>query len=193
MDNQVRERSMIEKQVDCISGFASSTIPQLKSRGIDVRFMLFSSYGMRMYSLGLITQRKILKEDPALVEAFVDGALEAVSWTIKNQEEAIDIFLAEIKELGMTSSGRDYTKIGLGVHTYITLVDEVKKHGFGWADPKVVEIMTDLVMDNIVKTDGKRPSLEEAFTNRFAGKYRLTDAEWNKATKDSASWAKYLA
>ena len=42
MDNQVRERALIEKQVDAISGFASSTIPQLKSRGIDVRYMLMS-------------------------------------------------------------------------------------------------------------------------------------------------------
>jgi len=192
MDNQVRERALLEKQVDAISGFASSTIPQVKSRGVDVRYMLMSSYGMKMYSLGLITQRKILKEDPALVEAFVDGTLEAVAWTIKNQEEALDVFLQEIAELKMTSSGRDYTKIGLGIHTYITLVDEVKTHGFGWADPKVVEAMIDLVMDNVVKTDGKRPTLAEAFTNKFAGKYRLTDAEWTKATRDSAEWGKYL-
>jgi ABC-type nitrate/sulfonate/bicarbonate transport system substrate-binding protein len=41
LDNQVRERALMEKQVDAISGFASTTVPQLLSKGVEPRYLLF--------------------------------------------------------------------------------------------------------------------------------------------------------
>lgn len=192
IDAQVRDRSLVDKAVDAISAYASAMIPPLKSRGVDTRFMLFTSAGMKMYSLAFATQRQRLKDDSGVVEAFIDGAHEAVVWTINHPEQALEVFLSELKELGMTSSGRDFTKLGLGIHTYCSLVDEVKKHGFGWVDPKVMEAQTDLVMEHIVKGDGKRPAPEESYTNRFTGRYRFSEAEWARALKGTAEWPKIL-
>ena len=192
IDAQVRDRSLVDKRVDAISAYASAMIPPLKSRGVDTRFMLFSNAGMKMYSLAFATQRQRLKDDPGVVEAFIDGAHEAVVWTINHPEEALEVFLGELKELGMTSSGREFTQIGLGIHTYCSLGDEVKKHGFGWMDPKVMEAQTDLVMEHIVKGDGKRPAPEESYTNKFTGRYKFSEAEWAKAVKDNAEWSKVL-
>ena len=55
IDGKVRERSLMEKQVDAVSAFATSTIPSLSPLGTDVRFMLFRDAGIEFYGQSLTT------------------------------------------------------------------------------------------------------------------------------------------
>jgi hypothetical protein len=51
--------------------------------------------------------------------------------------------------------------------------------------------MNDYVETYVTKSQAKPPT-HELFTNRFAGKLRLSDAEWAKAKSLAAEYAKYL-
>ena len=64
----------MEKQVDAIMGFGSSSLPVILSKGVPVRWMLYSSAGMRTYGQTITTQPKTLETEPALCEAMTEAA-----------------------------------------------------------------------------------------------------------------------
>src|SRR6202162_5640383 len=128
IDGKVRERSLIEKQVDAVSAFATSTIPSLASIGTQVRFMRFSSVGIDFYGQSLTTQPARVEKDPQLCAAFVEGAMQAIKFVITNFDESIEIFLKANSEVAISSSGKEYTRIGLGLTNLTNLVPEVKQN-----------------------------------------------------------------
>jgi NitT/TauT family transport system substrate-binding protein len=192
IDGKVRERSLMEQQVDAASAFATSTIPSLAPLGTDVRFMLFRDAGIEFYGQSLTTQPQRLQKDPSLCAAFVAGALEAIRFTMTNFDEALAIFLKANSEVAISSTGKDYARIGLGLTNITNLVPEVKDHGFGYADPQKVETMTDLVVKYAAGDGATRPDASVLFTNRFVGNVVLAADELAAAEKSAAPFRKYL-
>jgi NitT/TauT family transport system substrate-binding protein len=180
VDNKVRELSLIERKVDAISGMATSTIPALASQGVPIRVMLFSEYGLPMYGQCVIATPETVARDPGLTRAFTEGMLEAIAWSARNPEEAIDIFMREVTELGITSTGRDFSKLGLGLYLLSLACDETKGSGLGHADMARCDTMVDLVMKNVVGVDGTRPETAKLFTNDYVGGERFAAADWTK-------------
>ncbi len=154
--------------------------------------MRFSSVGIDFYGQSLTTQPERVEKDPNLCAALVAGAMEAIKFTMTNFDEALDIFLKANSEIAISSSGKEYTRIGLGLSNLTNLVPEVKSNGFGWADPKKVAGMAALVLKYGVGEGASAPNLDALFTNRFAGKLKLSEAEWAKAEADAAEFAKYM-
>ena len=193
VDGKVRERSLMEHQVDAVSAFATSTIPSLAPLGTDVRFMLFRDAGIEFYGQSLTTQPQRLEKDPGLCAAFVAGAMEAIRFTMTNFDEAIDIFLKANSEVAISSTGKEYARIGLGLTNLTNLVPEVKDHGFGFADPKKVATMADLVVKYAAGDGATRPDVDALFTNKFVGKVTLNADELAAAEKSTAAFRKYVS
>src|SRR3984957_2925254 len=192
IDGKVRERSLMEQQVDAVSAFATSTIPSLAPLGTDARFMLFRDAGIEFYGQSLTTQPQRLEKDPLLGAAFVAGALEAIRFTMTNFDEALAIFLKANSEVAISSTGKDYARIGLGLTNITNLVPAVKDLAFGYADPKKVETMTDLVVKDAAGDGSTRPDVNALFTNRFVGNVVLAADELATAEKSAAPFRKYL-
>jgi NitT/TauT family transport system substrate-binding protein len=193
LDGKVRERSLMEKQVDAVSAFATSTIPSLSPLGTEVRFMLFRDAGIEFYGQSLTTQPQRLEKDPGLCAAFVEGAMEAIRFTMTNSDEAVDIFLKANSEVAMSSTGNGYARIGLGLTNLTNLVPEIKDHGFGFADPKKVATMADLVVKYAAGDGATRPDVDALFTNKFVGKVTLSADELAAAEKNTAAFRKYIS
>ena len=191
LDAKVRERALVEKQVDAISSYATSTIPSLVSEGTPVRFLLYSAAGIEFYGQSLIARPQRLA-DRGLVQAFVDGALEAVRFTMTNFDEAVNIFLKANDEVAMSRSGAEYTRLGLGLTIATNLVPELKEHGFGWADPAKVRAMAEMVVQYATKPGTKVPDLGQLFTNDFAGRLTLDPASLAKAEAAAQPYRRYL-
>lgn len=192
LDGKVRERTLVEKQVDAVSAFATSTVPSLAPLGTDVRFMLFSAVGIEFYGQSLTTQPTRLQQDRALCEAFVQGAMEAIQFTMTNFDEAVDIFLKANSEVAISSTGKEYARVGLGLTNLTNLVPEVKQNGFGWADPAKVATMADLVMKYAAGEGSVKPDVGTLFTNDFVGKIKLSPAELASAEKSAAPFRRYV-
>jgi len=192
VDGKVRERTLVEKQVDAVSAFATSTVPSLAPLGTDVRFMLFSAAGIEFYGQSLTTQPARLEKDRALCEAFVQGAMEAIRFTLTNFDESVDLFLKANSEVAISSTGKEYSRIGLGLTNLTNLVPEVKQHGIGYADPVKVATMADMVVKYAAGEGAVKPDVGALFTNAFAGKIKLTAAELETAEKSAAAFRKYV-
>jgi NitT/TauT family transport system substrate-binding protein len=187
---EVRYRLLMSKQFDAMTGFALSVIPALASQNFPVRCLLYADYGMNIYEQSLVTQAKTAAGEPELCQAFVDGALEAVAYTYANLAESIEIFMTEVKEAGISSSGRENSRLGLGIFLYSGLVDEVRQHGLGWADPAKMAELSDLVSTYLSGKDARKLAPEQFFTNRFTGKMHLTGPQWNLASERREEFAK---
>lgn len=193
LDGKVRERSLMEKQVDAVSAFATSTVPSLAPLGTEVHFMLFRDVGIEFYGQSLTTQPQRLEKDPELCAAFVEGAMQAIRFTMTNFDEAVDIFLKANSEVAMSSTGKEYSRIGLGLTNLTNLVPEVKEHGFGYADPKKVGTMADLVVKYAAGQGATRPDTDTLFTNKFVGKLKLSADELAASEKNAAAFRKYIS
>lgn len=192
MDNKVVERALIEKQVDAIMGFGSSSLPVILSKNVPVRWMLYSAAGINTYGQAITTQTKTLQDDPALCEAVVDGMLEALKFTLTNPQESMELFFKEVPEMALNSSAKEFARIGLGMWHFGIDHPEPREHALGWSDAKVYGEMTDLVMAYLATPEMKRPPIDALFTNRFVGNYKLTDPEWAAVTARVAEFGKYV-
>jgi hypothetical protein len=118
--------------------------------------------------------------------------MEAIRFTMTNFDESIDIFLRANSEVAISSTGKEYSRVGLGLTNLTNLVPEVKEHGLGYADPKKVETMLDMVMKYGVGDGAVRPDGDALFTNNFVGKIKLGDKELAEAEKQAAAYRKYV-
>ena len=192
VDVQIRERLLADKQVDAISGFGTSIIPALASKGVETRMMLYSKFGITNYGNTLVTRPEVLQKDPALCEAIVDGCMQAVKFCLLNPQEASDIFFKEVPEMAMSPSAHEQIRIGLGVINVVALGDTAKEKGLGYLDPAAIKDMTELTLKYVVK-DGKMPVIDSLYTNQFVGKIKLSDSEIQSAQAAVHDFTKYLS
>jgi ABC-type nitrate/sulfonate/bicarbonate transport system substrate-binding protein len=177
----VLESSLLNKQVDAITAFATSNMPNMLAQGVKVRFFPYSAAGLVIYSNCLTTTPKFLSENRQVVEAWVDGLVEAVKFCLSNFDTAVENFLAEVPQMRMTATGATHARYGAGFFLATVLKPEMREHGIGWASLPSLNNQTDLVMEFIAAKGAKRPAIDKIFTNEMVGKVRLTDAEWAAA------------
>jgi ABC-type nitrate/sulfonate/bicarbonate transport system substrate-binding protein len=188
----VLDTSLMNKQVDAISVFATSNMPGLLTQGIGFRFFPYADVGIRIYSNCLTTSPEYLKDNKAVVEAWADGMNEGLKYCMLNFEEAVDIFVSEVPEVKMSSTGRKHTRYGAGLFLAALLTPEIRNHGLGWGDLNSLNQQTDLVMKYAVAPNSRRPAIETIFSNAMAGKEKLTPAEWETARKSASEFAPYI-
>src|SRR5262249_44941357 len=114
------ETTLMNKQVDAISVFATSNMPSLLVQGVKFRFYNFADVGIRLYSNCLTTSPTYLKENKSVVEAWADGMNEGLKYSVTNFEGAVDIFVNEVPEVKMSSTGKAHTRYGAGSSSPLT-------------------------------------------------------------------------
>jgi ABC-type nitrate/sulfonate/bicarbonate transport system substrate-binding protein len=192
VDNKVLERVLLEKQVDAIMGFGGSSLPVILSKGVEARWMLYSSVGMRTFGQTITTQPKTLEAEPALCEAMTDALLEAEAFTLKNPDESLAIFVKEVPEMALNSSSKEFARLGLGMWHHAIDHPEPRAHGLGWSDPVAYAEMADLVIQYLAAPGMQKPVPESVVTDRFAGKIKLDPADWQLVHERVAEFGKYI-
>jgi hypothetical protein len=193
VDVQLRDRLLADKTVDAISGFGTSVVPGLLAKGVETRWLLYSKYGIPNYGNTVMTRPELIEKDPALCDAVMDGCMQAIKFYLLNPQEAMDIFFKEVPELGMTATGRDQVRIGLGLTAVTALQDVAKTQGLGVAEESAMKEMAELTQKFVIKSDAPIPPLNKLYTNQFVGKVKLSPSEWQSATSAFKDFAKYLA
>ncbi len=192
VDAKVAERILSDKQVDAMTGIATSSLPVLLSRKIPVRWMLYSATGMKTYGGHIVTTQGVLDKDPGLCAAVVEGLLESLAFTLTNPEESAELFFKAVPEAGLNASARDFIKIGMGLQRCVTAKPEAMQNGLGWGDPKICESTTDLVMKYNATPDMPRPAVDQWFSNKFGGTVKLTPAQWAAVEASAGEFQGYL-
>lgn len=178
MDNRVLERSLIDRQVDAITAIASSTIPVMQAQNAPSRFIPYASAGLSFYANVICTRPEILTGRAAQAEAMTDALLEAVAFQLREPERALDMFIRQVPEIGITAGGRENARLSQGLMQATLIAPEATENGLGYSDVTKWNAMTDLVMQYGTPADATRPGTDAVISNRFAGRLKLTEAEW---------------
>jgi NitT/TauT family transport system substrate-binding protein len=192
-DNKVLERILAEKQVDAMTGIASSSLPIFISKNIPVRWMLYSSAGLPSYGTGLTTTQATLAKERALCEAMTQAACECLAYSLNEPEEATSLFLKAMPELALNPGSKEFLRIGMGLHDYVVAKPEAKQHGLGYSDTETLGRMVDLVMQYVASPEMKRPPVETWYQPDFGGKVTLSPAQWSAVDGRVAEFGKLLA
>jgi ABC-type nitrate/sulfonate/bicarbonate transport system substrate-binding protein len=182
MAPDVLVKSLVENQVDAVGNFYASIAPNLWAQGLDIDFMLYEQFGVKMYSLVFATRGKVAKEQPELCAKFMEGAMEGLAYAYTNPDQAIDIHLEMVKEYKGSPTNRDVVKHGQGVMTAMGIVPEVEANGLGHMDAEMVRRTRETVMAYMGASGA--PPAEALYTNAFVGKVKLSTADWARV-KDS--------
>jgi NitT/TauT family transport system substrate-binding protein len=192
-DSKVLERVLSEKQVDAMTGIASSSLPIFLSKHIPVRWMLYSSAGLPSYGTGLATTQTTLAKERGLCEAMTQATCEALAYALTDPEEATALFLKAMPEMALNPGAKEFLRIGMGLHDYAVAKPEAKQHGLGYSETTTLNGMTDLVMQYVATPEMKRPPVESWYQPGFGGKVTLTPAQWTAVDNRVAQYGRLLA
>jgi NitT/TauT family transport system substrate-binding protein len=174
---ELRLRLLTERKIDAIGSVYGSDVPIFLSRDIPYNLMLHAKYGLEMYSNAIITQRDRVEKQPEQCQAMIDGVMEGLKYSFLEPDKTTDIHLEMVKEYESASTDRKFINYGVLINTAVSLAPYLGDTGLGHLEENLVAA----TQDKIVKYLGvKAPQPTAAlYTNRFAGKVKLTATEWN--------------
>ena len=174
--------SVLNKQADCMGAYYVSNGAALGFNTPTVDF-LYADFGLQSFSLGLITTREMIKNEPKLTQDMVDGAMEGLKLQLLEPEKALDYMIAARPEL--KTKPRKLMLLQMGNTNFLSIGPAVEKHGLGWMSEEDQKRTRDVVI-TYMKAENV-PQTSELFTNQFAGNVKLSAAEWAKVKAMTAS------
>jgi NitT/TauT family transport system substrate-binding protein len=177
---------LLEGKVDGIGNYYASVAPTVWAQGVELNVMLYESYGLPMYSLAFTTRSKTVAENPDLCSRFVDGAMEGLAYTFLHPEESAKIHLDMVKEYQGVPSNIEAIKYGVLVNNAMGIAPELETHGLGYMGAEMIGRTRQTVIDYLGVAN--LPAGEQMITNQFAGRIKLTDAEWQQARQIAAPY-----
>ena len=121
-----------------------------------------------------------------------EALLEAAALQLREPERSLDMFVKQVPEMGITSGGRENARLSQGLMQWTMLAPEATGNGLGWTDMDRWRAMTDLVMEFSAPPDARRPDPETIISNRFAGRVKLSGAEWEGLRGSLAPYGRML-
>ena len=172
-------QALINKEIDADATLYQSSAPYLWADGIKFNTIFFAANGLDIFSLTFIAQADRVAKNQKQVAAFVDGVMEGLKFSYLEPDQTLENFIEAVPESGKTPRDRAITRHSLLINTALGLTDDVKQNGLGWHSPAKAE-HTLKTVGTFLKLD-KAPAPSSIYTNEFAGKVKLTEAEWQKA------------
>ncbi|WP_149538884.1 ABC transporter substrate-binding protein [Siccirubricoccus phaeus] len=193
VDNNVRQRLLVEKQVEGVTGFATTFLPWFAAQNVAVRTFLYSRYGIVFYGNTVMTQKERAEKDPRTTQAMVTGLMKAQKFTLLNPEEALRIFIRAVPEAALSRTAQDQARIGLGLARLGATAEKAIGKPVGSFDPGDAAAMVENTMKYLAAAGDARPDPAAAFTNAFLGGVTMTAEEWAKAQQQAAEFAALVA
>lgn len=131
--SNLREAMLVKKQVQAMTGFASTAFFNLKAAGVDVndiQVFPYADFGLNLYGNTVVVREDFAAQNPATVAAFVRGTLAGMIDAMKDPAQGIaslkkrDPLLKDALEL-------DRYKY---VAEHAIYTDNVRKNGIGAID-----------------------------------------------------------
>jgi NitT/TauT family transport system substrate-binding protein len=189
LDNKVRERALIDGQVDAISAFGTSAVPKILAAGKTPRVFLYSKAGLPFYGNTLMTSPAYFAENKALCEAVTMGVCEGIKATLLDPEATIAKMFDEVPEFKLSSTAKEQADVGLGLWAALATVPEQTENAIGYTSPETYAAMTDVIYGSASKAGDTKPDSSALFTNEFIGGVKLTTAEWAQVKDTFGSYS----
>lgn len=89
---QLRDTMLVQKSVDAVIGFITTTVPNLTSNGVaqdSIGYFQYNRYNLALYSLGLVCLKSYARDNPDVLRGFVRAAIKGARAIIATPEQAI--------------------------------------------------------------------------------------------------------
>jgi len=146
MDPSLRETMLIRGDIDAITGFTFTSLLNLEARGAkasDVVILPYPDYGVKLYGNVIIASPKLIKENPAVVKAFLGAFTKGAREVLANPAVAIESVKARD---GIIDSKLETRRLQLAIDTVINSPD-AKTEGFGAVNAGRLSLMASQVSD----------------------------------------------
>jgi NitT/TauT family transport system substrate-binding protein len=164
MQPNLRERMLMQGQVDGVFGYVNTIRFSAKLMGVDdkqLRYINYGDYGMDLYSNAIIVSKKLAKEKPEVVK----GLIRAINRGLVDSLKDIDAAVAAV------AKREPLIKVPVERERFeATLKDEmnhpeIAKIGLGNVDMARLKASIDILVD----ANGlqRTPSVDEVFTPAF--------------------------
>ncbi|MFQ5916003.1 MAG: ABC transporter substrate-binding protein [Nitrospinota bacterium] len=104
---------------------------QGKKVGVKVKEMLWSDYGIDVYSYNIIARDDRLEQDPVQARRMVRAILKSLAWGIKNPDAAVADFLQVYPDKDPKLTRAEWAIAMRNIAT-----PDARKHGLGWIGEK---------------------------------------------------------
>jgi NitT/TauT family transport system substrate-binding protein len=92
--------SLATGQVDALNGWGTVIVTLEPQYNIHIKVFNWADYGYSLYSVNLIANEDLIKENPDLVKRFVETLYRGIQWSIDNVADAAAIFSKYHPEVG---------------------------------------------------------------------------------------------
>lgn len=151
---------LVTGKIDAAVVYTVNEPVQLKALGYDI--VLFSAADMtKMVGNGLITNEKMIADDPDLVRRMVHAFVRSIRWTSENPEEAFEICKKYVDGLADAENPELQMQVMLATIDYF----DDGPLGFGFSDPEAWENMVS-VLNNMGMISGNT-DISKVYTNEF--------------------------
>lgn len=189
LDNKVRERALIDGQVDAISAFGTSAVPKILAAGKTPRVFLYSKAGLPFYGNTLMTSPSYFAENKSLCEAVTMGVCEGIKATLLDPDATVAKMFDEVPEFKLSSTAKEQADVGLGLWAALATVPEQIENSIGFTKPETYAAMTDVIYESASQPGDVKPDPMTIFTNEFVGDVTLTEAEWAQVKETFGSYS----
>ena len=93
MEPPQREAQLLRGEVDAITAFSFTALPNLEARGVrtaDVVVLPYADFGVKLYGNVIIASPRLLKENPAAVKAFLAAFAKGAREVLARPDEAVE-------------------------------------------------------------------------------------------------------
>jgi NitT/TauT family transport system substrate-binding protein len=130
------------------------------TEGIDMDWILFRDFGLRMYSSGLIVNAETIKKNPDLVRRFTKAFVRGWEYAKAHPEEA---YALTVKANPLLDN--KYNKLKLPAVLTLTESEDTKKNGIGYSSKEGWEALVKTLVDLDLL---KQPiDVSRVYTNEF--------------------------
>jgi NitT/TauT family transport system substrate-binding protein len=158
----VREPLLQNAQVDAITGFSYSILPNLRSMSVpadDIVPLLMADFGLSLYGNAIIVNPKFAAETPEAVKGFLNAYLKGLKDSLKNPLPAIDSVL---KRNDVVTKEVELERLRIALRDNI-ITPETKTLGFGAVDlTRLDQAIEQLALVNEFKSKPKAADIFDA-------------------------------
>jgi NitT/TauT family transport system substrate-binding protein len=97
IDAAVRTPAFFERKIDFLAGARGSSVPRMavvaKRQHRKIGYLYFRDMGINSYGHVIQVHEERIKTNPDQIKRFMTALMEAWEWSIKNPQQALDIFM----------------------------------------------------------------------------------------------------
>jgi NitT/TauT family transport system substrate-binding protein len=151
MQPQLREPFLIQGRVDAITGFITSSIPNLVRNGInprEIQSFYYNDFGLSLYGNAVITRRDAIRDKPHVLQGFLNAYLKELKDSFRNIESNFLLLIDELRSNGqLVDVSTERFRLSLAMDLFIA--EEVRTSGLGGINQERMEKAISQVAEGI--------------------------------------------